>query len=300
MWKYSNLLTNSRSFVRTAQALAVCVGLAFMLTACKSSQRATDENGQAVTSSTVFSAPEYMKTVQRNHSQEENLTAKISCELQMDGKTMSTRGTLRMRRDDVVQVSLVDPFVGVAEIVRMEFAKERVLIIDRINKQYIDVPYAEVPFLQKAKVDFNTLQSLFWNQVFEPGKSEPTVSAFSFSDDNGGKAQTTGIVNIDYKDKLLAYRFMTIQPTGTLGKTTISSAKNDAAQFSFDYAGFDKFEGKQFPHEMVMSFELGEKTAALVFHLSSLRNNSDWVTRTPVPKKYTKADPEKIFRSMMK
>ena len=141
------MLTNSRSFVRTAQALAVCVGLAFMLTACKSSKSATDENGQAVTSSTVFSAPEYLRTVQRNHSQEENLTAKVTCELQMDGKTMSTRGTLRMRRDDVVQVSLVDPFVGVAEIVRMEFAKERVLIIDRINKQYIDVPYAEVPFL---------------------------------------------------------------------------------------------------------------------------------------------------------
>ena len=246
-----------------------------------------------------FAANSYLEQVKANESTESYLSARVKVTATMDDKSLATSGTLRMKKDDVIQISLVDPILGVAEVGRMEFTKNRVLIIDRINKQYIDASYSEANFLQRANVDFNTLQSLFWNEIFQPGRSTLQPSDFSFSGTNGSIPTTTGPVYIDYKDRLLQYRFSTQQPKGTLTRTAITSSSDQSAWFSFDYSNFSSFEGKSFPYQMVMSFVMGRKAASLSFSLSSVRNASDWQTRTKTPSKYTKVDPEKLFHSMI-
>lgn len=270
------------------------------ITACRSHKPIVDENGQTDTpSATTFSARSYLQQVKANESTETYLSARVKVTAKLDDKELTTNGTLRMKKDDVIQISLVDPILGVAEVGRMEFTKSRVLIIDRINKQYIDASYNEATFLQQANVDFNTLQSLFWNEVFQPGRSTVQASSFTYSGDQGGQPSTTGSVFFDYKDRLLQYRFSTLQPKGTLTRTAISSTNDQTAQFSFDYGNFSNFEGKDFPFHMVMSFVMGRKAASLSFSLASVRNASDWQTRTKTPSKYTKVDPEKLFRMLI-
>lgn len=275
--------------------------LVLTLTSCGTGRKATsgDTTTQPATS-TVFSATDYLKRVSQSHSKESNLTAKIHVEIQMGEKSISTSGTLRMKRDDVIQISVVDPILGVAELGRAEFTQDKVLFLDRINKRYIDVPYSEVSFLQRANVDFSTLQSLFWNEVFQPGQSTPNVSAFTFTNAQGQQPTSNENVNLEYTGSLLQYRFETVQPQAQLRRTRISSVKDKTGQFSFDYSDFKKFEGKEFPHEMVMKFTMGKQQASLTFDLSSVRNNSDWQTRTQIPSRYTKADAEKIIRSMVR
>jgi len=263
-----------------------------LLTAC-GSQKSAVKQTTSLPAATAFPEQNHMKTMLGNRLSVSNVTAKVKVSVSLGERTISTTGTLRMRRDDVIQISLVDPLIGIAEVGRMEFSRDRVLIIDRFNKQYIDVPYAEVSFLQRANIDFNTLQSLFWNELFEPGKAIPVAADFQFTDQ-------TPTVFIDYKDRMLDYRFTTSTLTNTLSRTTITSPSDRTAKFSFDYSDFEQFDSRPFPRDMKMTFQMGQREASLAFSLSNVRSNSDWQAHTPAPSKYTKADAEKIFRSLVK
>lgn len=280
--------------------------LAFLLTAlicasCGTSRKATT-SGSATTggATSSFAAADYLEKVQSRRSREDHLTAKIRVRVEMGDKSVSTNGTLRMKRDDVIQISVVDPILGVAELGRAEFTPSRVLLIDRMNKRYIDEPYSGAEFLHRANVNFSTLQSLFWNEVFQPGKSEPNAAELTFINAQGQTPAAGDNVNIDYAQAPLRYRFETAQPNATLTRTLISSLKDGQGQFSFRYSDFKDFSGRPFPHHMEMQFVMGTQQATLTLDLSSLHNNSDWPARTQVPSRYTKANAEKMLRSFIR
>lgn len=270
------------------------IALGMILVACgsaKSLQTAT--SAPEATANATLTNSKYMATVASNNSDQSNITAKVKVVVDVDGKATSTSGSLKMKRDDVIQISLVDPILGAVELGRIEFTKTNVLIIDRVNKQYIDVPYSSVSFLKKANIDFNSLQSLFWHEVFEPGKPKATPEHFTLSD-IGGK------VDLVYIDKMLTYRFGTTKESGLLNETNVMDNNDKAYAFNFAYRNFIQFEGKSFPKDMTMSFTMGGQTTSLSLSISSMKNSADWSTRTAAPSKYTKADPEKIFKNLVK
>lgn len=253
----------------------------------------------AATQVAPFSQADYFKKVYGNKTKEDILTAKIDCEIKMDDRSISTTGMLRMKRDDVIQISLLVPKIGMIELGRIEFTKERMLVVDRVNKKYIDVPYNEVDFLKRCDVDFNTLQNLFWNHIFVPSQPVCEEKDFTYSGDDGKEPKAAGNVLMKYVDQFLTYQFLTEQPNGRLSQTQIWSNKEPDSKFAFDYSQFDNYKGVQFPHNMVMSFIMGKKNASLTFGLSSLKDKDGWETRTKVSSKYTKQDPDKIFRSLL-
>ena len=81
-----------------------------------------------------------------------------------DGKDINTNGNLRMRYGDVIQLTLVDPVLGIAEIGRIELSPNKVLIIDRVNKRYVDTTYEDFSALKSRDIDFNTIQEFFWQE----------------------------------------------------------------------------------------------------------------------------------------
>ena len=231
--------------------------------------------------------------VASNNSTQANLTAKVKVVVDVDGKSVSTSGSLKMKKDDVIQLSLVDPLLGVMELGRMEFTKTRVLIVDRVNKQYVDVPYSDVSFLTKANIDFYTLQSLFWHEVFEPGKKTAKASDFQYQDSGDN-------INITFIDKMLTYKFETQKKQGQLNHTLITNNTDQTYRFAFSYDKFTSFYNKPFPREMTMSFTTADQKTSLSMSLSSLKNASDWVARSSAPSKYTKANPETLFKMLVK
>lgn len=269
------------------------ITLGWGLTSCKSTKPIATPNTPVVNTTTAFVADKYMSLVASNNSTQTHLTAKVKVVVDVDGKSVSTSGSLKMKKDDVIQLSLVDPLLGVMELGRMEFTKTRVLIIDRVNKQYVDLPYSEVSFLKQANIDFNTLQSLFWHEVFEPGKKKAQASDFQYQD-NGDN------INIMFVDQMLTYRFATQKKQGRLSETLITNNTDKNYRFVFNYGNFTTFYSKSFPREMTMAFTAASLQTSLSMSLSSLKNASDWVARSSAPSKYTKADPEKLFKMLVK
>ncbi len=93
------------------------------------------------------------------------LVVKTKVRVELKGDDMSTTGTLRMKKGEVIQLSLVDPLIGITEVARMELSPERVLVIDRLNRRYMEVPYSDVSFLQTKKIDFGKIQDIFRKKV---------------------------------------------------------------------------------------------------------------------------------------
>lgn len=285
-----------KQFLHVALMALMTVALA----ACSTSKKITANEDAGLTGSAPFVPDTYLATIRANECDATHLTAKLHLRIQMGEQSVSSTGTLRMKKDDVIQLSVLDPILHVAEIGRMEFTRTHVLIIDRFNKQFIDVPYDEVDFLKRANVDFNTLQALFWNEVFLPGEDEPAAGAYTYLTPEGHTPQASSPqVDLTYMDRLLQYRFHTQQPDGTLLSTDISSAHGGDSQFSFDYADFQRFKGKTFPADMTMSFTMGSQSASLNINLSSLRDNADWSARSYAPASYTQVDAEKILRALV-
>ena len=267
------------------------------MTACTSHKKVvngTDNvNTPAPTKTKNATNADFVAKIQSNRSTAKNLTAKIKCTVAMTGKSITTSGMLKMRRDEVIQISLVDPIIGITEVGRLEFSPENVLIIDRINKRYVDVKYSEWAMLKNANVDFNSLQSLFWNELFQPGQKEIDTEAFTFA--NAGADS----LNITFKSPLLKYNFKTSKQNAVLGKTTIVPNASSNYRLDCDYSDFTQYQTAQFPKDIFLSFLNGKQTMSLGFKLSNIKDASDWEPHTNVSGKYTKTDADRLFRSLI-
>lgn len=266
-----------------------------LLSSCGSSKKAINGDNTAITPTTKAetSAESLLNKIQSNNPEKKSLTAKVNVTVGSGTKSMSTNGTLKMENNNVIFVSLVDPILGITEVGRMEFTPEKVQIIDRINKQYISVPYSDVSFLKATNVDFNTLQALFWNEVFEPGKESVNAEDFEFNNDDNNIGMTLA-------DNVLTYNFSASKETGLLNKTNVTGTNNKSYKLDVSYTDFTSFSGGYFPKGLNLSFTSGTQTMTLAFELSSLKNSTDWTELTSVSSKYKKADSEKFFKKFIK
>lgn len=280
--------------MRTKHLFTIAVMLAaVMFVSCSSSKKGVKDNA-ALPTETEFSARKYVEAVTADYQSVKGMSAKIKVTVAFDGKDFSTSGTLKMNKDNIIQLTLIDPILGLMEVGRMEFTPTNVVIIDRMNKQYMDVPYSEVSFLKRANVDFNTLQSLFWNELFIPGKKgNVDASLYTFS-------QPSSTVVMDYDDSMLHYRFVSEKASHHLTKTSINNPSDSKYAFAFTYGDFTQFQGRQFPQDMTMSFTASGKSASLSLSLSSLKASSEKITPTSPSSKYTKVKADKVFKMLMK
>ena len=276
-------------------SIALLLGVA-TLASCHTTKNIENTTSSTVTSTsaTESTAATVVKNVTKNNLSNSCLTAKVKVEIEGLGKSLSANGTLRMKRDDVVQLTVT--FLGV-EVGRMEFTPQDVLILDRINKQYVRAAYSEVSFLKKAQLDFYALQSLFWNELFVPGErtAAKATSRFRLSTVNG--APTLTLTDTPQ----LSYTFLTQSSPSLLTALVVKGTKeSDKGEFRFDYSNFNAYNGHQFPCTMHMKVSGTGKDVGLNLSLSRLGNDSSWETRTTVSSKYTRRSVDQVLGQLLK
>ena len=106
------------------------------------------------------------------------VTAKTSIDINYEGYSATVKGRLRMRRDEGIQMSITA--LGLMEIASIEFTPKGAYIIDRVNKKYVEFDYSS-GWMNLAGINFNTIQSLFWNRIFIPGEKEAWRKANDFT-----------------------------------------------------------------------------------------------------------------------
>ena len=241
-----------------------------------------------------MSETEFVESVIENASGWKALTAKMSLSVDLEGKgATKVSGTLRIKKGEVIQMSIA-PLLGI-EVARAEISPDGILVIDRMNKRYVEVSFAEVKALAKADLDFHTLQSLFLNELFLPGKDDLTPrDASSFR----VEPEAEGIWLNVKRAKRFGYHFLTEAPEALLKESYIG-LNGTPYGLRWKYDDFRALERKQFPVDMKLAFEGGKKPVKAAFALSRLSTNGDWEARTEVSKKYKKVELEEILKILL-
>lgn len=273
--------------------------VALTLTACRSSKsavKAPDTNTSASTKTTHITnntaALASVKKVAAMHLSQQGVTASTKVRLSgVGGKDLSVNGKLQMKRNNVIRLSL--RFLGM-EVGLMEFTPNDVLVVDRMNKQFVRAKYGDVSFLRQAGLDFYALQSLFWNELFIPGQH--TLSAEGLG--RFELVQKAGLNVLTPKNTpKLAYHFYADPQANTIQRLQVRS--NNAAEkgeFAFNYDGFEQFGGRPFPTQMRMVVTgTGKKDITLALSLSSLKADASFDTRTTVSAKYTQRSVQQVL-----
>ena len=234
-------------------------------------------------------------TVNANRQDETFATAKMNLALSSGDKSVSVGGTLRMKRNDVIQLSLVT--LGIFEVARLEITPEYFMGIDKVNRQYVKAAYGNVSFFKNAGIDFYTLQALFWDELFVLGNGQtaPTDKQFKKSMD-GERAKLT---NDD--SKLAVLSFFVNMASGTVRKTTVSPHTEGASPYlTWEYTDFGSLGRKSFPTRNHLSFGRSSNPIRAIMTLSNLRNDSDWETRTETPGgNYTEITVDRLMSRIM-
>lgn len=99
------------------------------------------------------------------------LSSKMDITLSMGRRSLSSKATLKMRKDYALQISL-QPLFGV-EVMRLYLNPDTIIVLDRMNRRYVKEALKDVKKEYPVGFDFFTLQSLFTNSVFVTDAMRP-------------------------------------------------------------------------------------------------------------------------------
>ena len=157
---------------RFTQILLLCLftGLAFH--ACKPRQRIV----YSISPVADKANNQLFNDIISSEFQYTTFTAKLNMNLTNGTKSMSSRANIRIVKDNALQIS-IQPLFGV-EMFRFYINPDTVMVVDRMNKRYVMESIASLKEMYPVGFDFYTLQSVFTNSLFVPGKGRVESSDY--------------------------------------------------------------------------------------------------------------------------
>ena len=265
--------------------------LVVSLAACRSSKEAAITDSPSGNDGVV----EWVDKMAVSGLKDGTVTSKLNLDLVVGGKSLSVGGSCNLKRDEVIQLSLVA--MGFMEVGRLEFTPQYMMMVNRFQREYVKVEYADVPYLQQAGVDFYTLQALFWSDVFVPGKKGQWEEGdFSIEKNQESTILTSG------DEALLQCQFVVDVLTGLIRNTSIAVVgQSSLPRLNWTYQHFANVEQRSFPDKMQLTVTGAGKDLKAVFALGNLKWNAKEVELTPEPGgRYKRVSPDMILKQLVK
>lgn len=189
-----------------------------------------------------------------------NLTARTSITLDYGVGSVNVKGRLKMRRDEAIQMTVTA--LGLMEVACVEFTPQHIYLIDRINKRYTKIDYAS-GMLNNIGVNFETIQSLFWNRIFIPGKAD----AWQQAEDYEIKVSGNQLCVTPARQRMLKSFFYTDEDCRQLQQTLLELSHYGAI---WRYDDFEQFDGQNLPTTFDISITSSSYAAGAHIALSSI------------------------------
>lgn len=297
-------------------AVLTLAAAALILGSCASKKAAVDTAGttlpkaqnnatagtQEASKSNSAAALNFVQRVSDGKVYAQNITGDANIKLKTDEKTISLPGALRMRKDKVIRLQLFVPLLG-SEVGRLEFTPDYVLVVDRMHKKYARATYDQVSFLAANGLSYYSLQALFWNQLFLPGKQkvgETDLKKFSVDLSAAGTTHPLTVENGSMK-----YTWNADKSSARIlsARAAYTSKSHGSSSLDWTYDDFKSVGAKTFPAKQSFSFTTtatGErKSGSVSISMSEVQTDSDWEAETKLSSKYTEIDVEDLFKNLV-
>ncbi|MCC8147322.1 MAG: DUF4292 domain-containing protein [Bacteroidales bacterium] len=210
-------------------------------------------------------------------------------------KEVSVDAQLRIRKNEVIQLSLRVPILG-TEAFKVLITPDKVIIIDRINKQYLEESMQSIKMKVPLDFDYYSLEAMLTNQLFIAGKKEVTARDFNsfrvMENDYEVKISNTDRQNIQYA--------FTSNYTNRIQETQMSQERLKA-NLLCDYTDWGLTSNKKdFPMLMKFSLSIPDKSYNVNLAFRSVDVNSTFNVDYRIPDKYKQITLQQVINLMKK
>jgi hypothetical protein len=272
---------------RISFSLTTLTTFLLLLTGCKTFTRVGTVDVSGVKAHT-----ELFDSMQKQAFQYETFSTRANIDLNVSGKSYSSRVDIKIVRDSALQLS-IQPLLGI-ELFRVEFTEAGLTIIDRMNKRYVSESYAAVKGKLPVAFNYYNLQALFSNHIFIPGEQEIDREQY-----NRFKLKQEGsTTEIQIKDAMqLLYVFRADGEEKLL--STYVTDKSEQFALQWFYADFHMADGQPFPMLMdIQLFDKGSPIGQMKIYFSKIQTNTPVKIDASIPDKYKRVTFAQILKGL--
>ncbi len=282
----------------------IVFSMSLFLVSCGTSKSTTGEKTSVIetddNSMVAEHSIEYLRKVYDNEVYAQNISSKIKFTITAGAKDVSVSGSLKMKKDEVIRIQLTP--LGIMEAGRIEFTKDYVLIMDRINKEYIKADYSQVEFLQQNGLDFYALQALFWNSLYVPGTQKITDSSLKNFTVTSNSALKNNLVSL--KKGKMDYVWETDKTSGQIKAVNVTYTNNNSStEVGCTYDSFKSLGTKNFPTDITLNLHSDAikdtNTLSMKIAISNMDTSDDWETYTDLSGKYKQVSVQDVMNKIL-
>ena len=217
-------------------------------------------------------------------------SSKLNMSFSTGRKVLNSRATLRIVRNEAIQLS-IQPIFGI-EMFRLYIQPDCIIILDRMNKRYVQETYDDLKKEYPIGFNFYTLQSLFTNALFIPEQSNVLIDDYR----KFRYVQSSNNYRLSGRDRIsdIDYSFF----VNGNDQITLTQMYMPAKKYSLEWS-YDEFslvEKLFFPLEMKVSASSEKINLNTSISLSSINFDESLTLDSSIPSSYTKVELKEVIK----
>lgn len=219
-------------------------------------------------------------------------SSKLNMNLSTGRKTLSSKATLRIVRDQAIQLS-IQPLFGI-EMFRLYIQPDCIIILDRMNKRYVREAFEDIKEQVPNGFNFHTLQSLFTNSLFIP--EQPAVSIKDYRKFKYSQSSDNYLLTAHDKKSEVDYSFF----VNGNDQITLTQLYMPARSYSFEwgYSEFTLLENLFFPFQMKVVASSQKKSLDTSISFSSIVLDEEVSLDSSIPSSYAKVELKEVIKML--
>ena len=208
----------------------------------------------------------------------------------------SLKGTIRMEHNKRFSLSVNAPLLGF-EVVRVEADAQSIMLIDKMNKQYMTIGWEALQEKVGGEISIEALQALFLGQIYVPGRGVATKSDFKRL---AWTLTEQGVLMGEYNQNPLYTLTYNIGAESNLLQTQLSpTGKNASVRWQYN-AYRTTEDGKTLPSEESVAASIADKQLKGEMSLETPTfSKTGWTTFVP-DSKYRQMEAKQLLELLKK
>ena len=281
-----------RTVIYTLAAILLLMPVA----GCKSKKNLTKDNRTEQTGKTDKQHEKKEKTTPTEQLEWERLckrnlevrtfeARKAALTVTLGTQQFSGKADLRFIADSVLSISL-QPFLGV-ELFRLDITRSNLLLVDKLNRQYIEMTYPELQKQTGLNISFTDIQAIVQARMFIVGQDALSLPynkrTYLPSSDKLHKTVSFSADKLNYE-----YTYEPETACPTVVKITMSDAKRAGEGSEIEYVDYALMESFYLPMLVEANYTSAKLNAGITVSCSNLVFNQAVQITPPNISRFTK------------
>lgn len=212
--------------------------------------------------------------------------SKMSIAVEMTGRNVNANATCKIRKDSLIHLS-IQPFMGI-ELFKAELTPDSIRVFDKMNNKFYFLDYTFFAEKFNLKVDFYSLQSLIFGQLFCIGEKELDINKLTLSQNNDGQKR----LSFENGDML---QYTDVTNDFNLHQVLLKSKSNDY-ELKTNYSNYVIENGVSFPGKISLNANNQKHTVACDFSILRVEFNGPLKFQATNPTRYSKGNIEQLLK----